>query len=340
MRLVQCVASRSGLFRNKTIGFSDKVTVIYGPNDSGKSFLSNILADLAVTSFLGDASAQIDWANTHIDLTLEHDGSEFVIARTSGENFSVREKNGSAESSLFSGIPGRFGIDALSRLSATPLERYLRMIQRLGSAGFRETGFVESPLDGGKSVDYSLIRKLFLEDESNFHELRELMKRTFTENRRSGVPGILDQIESHEKELKLLEKQIQLSNIQDERRQKMQEELDRTAAEIGSLEGEAAKLEEMLSDAKTVFTLREEICADDEEIAAIEQDRTLEQEKIRVLIKKLAKEKTIIFSTHILSEVEDIANRLMIINQGKIVYDGIKPKGRGGVEKLFKKLVK
>lgn len=66
----------------------------------------------------------------------------------------------------------------------------------------------------------------------------------------------------------------------------------------------------------------------------------LEQEKIRDLIKKLAKRKTIIFSTHILSEVEDIASRLIIINKGKIVYDGGKPKGKGAVEKLFKKVVK
>lgn len=66
----------------------------------------------------------------------------------------------------------------------------------------------------------------------------------------------------------------------------------------------------------------------------------LEQERIRKLIKSLAKKKTIIFSTHILSEVEDIATRLIIINRGKIVYDGKKPAGRGSVEKLFKKLVK
>lgn len=66
----------------------------------------------------------------------------------------------------------------------------------------------------------------------------------------------------------------------------------------------------------------------------------IEQEKIRQLIKKLAKEKTIIFSTHILSEVEDVANRLIIIHQGKIVYDGAKPKGRGGVERLFKRIIK
>ncbi len=66
----------------------------------------------------------------------------------------------------------------------------------------------------------------------------------------------------------------------------------------------------------------------------------LEQEKIRDLIRKIAAKKTIIFSTHILTEVEDVATRLIIINRGRIVYDGEKPKGRGGVEKLFKKLVK
>ena len=66
----------------------------------------------------------------------------------------------------------------------------------------------------------------------------------------------------------------------------------------------------------------------------------LEQEKIRTLIKKMAKNKTIIFSTHILSEVEDVANRLIIINHGKIVYDGVKPKEKGGVERLFKLKVK
>ena len=43
----------------------------------------------------------------------------------------------------------------------------------------------------------------------------------------------------------------------------------------------------------------------------------IEQDKIRLLIKKLSKNKVIIFSTHILSEVEDIANIIIIIHQGK-----------------------
>ena len=67
----------------------------------------------------------------------------------------------------------------------------------------------------------------------------------------------------------------------------------------------------------------------------------LEQDKIRSVIKKTAQGKrSVIFSTHILSEVEDVADRLIIIHKGEIVYDGKKPKGKGSVEKLFKKVVR
>jgi ABC-2 type transport system ATP-binding protein len=65
----------------------------------------------------------------------------------------------------------------------------------------------------------------------------------------------------------------------------------------------------------------------------------IEQDKIRALVKTIAKDKVVIFSTHILSEVEDIATRLIIINRGKSIYDGEKPPGKGAVEKMFKELV-
>ena len=43
--------------------------------------------------------------------------------------------------------------------------------------------------------------------------------------------------------------------------------------------------------------------------------------EIRHLIREIGKTKTIIFSTHILPEVEAIAGRVIIINRGKIVAD-------------------
>jgi len=66
----------------------------------------------------------------------------------------------------------------------------------------------------------------------------------------------------------------------------------------------------------------------------------IEQDVIKDLIIKLAKKRIVIFSTHILSEIEDIATRLLIINRGTLLFDGAKPKGKGGVETLFKKLIK
>lgn len=44
--------------------------------------------------------------------------------------------------------------------------------------------------------------------------------------------------------------------------------------------------------------------------------------EIRNLIKNIGKEKTILFSTHILQEVESLCERAIVINQGEIVADG------------------
>ena len=44
--------------------------------------------------------------------------------------------------------------------------------------------------------------------------------------------------------------------------------------------------------------------------------------EIRKIIRQIGKEKTIILSTHILSEAEATCDRIVIINQGKIVADG------------------
>ena len=43
---------------------------------------------------------------------------------------------------------------------------------------------------------------------------------------------------------------------------------------------------------------------------------------IRGLIKEIAKDKVVILSTHILEEVEAICNRVLVVNNGKIITDG------------------
>lgn len=57
----------------------------------------------------------------------------------------------------------------------------------------------------------------------------------------------------------------------------------------------------------------------DEPTSGLDPHQILE---IRYLIDELAKEKTVILSTHILQEVEATADRIVIINRGRIVGDG------------------
>jgi ABC-2 type transport system ATP-binding protein len=47
-----------------------------------------------------------------------------------------------------------------------------------------------------------------------------------------------------------------------------------------------------------------------------------QKEHMRGLIKQMAKEKTIIISTHLLDEAESICNRIILLNKGKIKADG------------------
>lgn len=44
--------------------------------------------------------------------------------------------------------------------------------------------------------------------------------------------------------------------------------------------------------------------------------------EIRALIKKLAKDRTIIMSTHVMQEASAVCNRMLIINKGRLVADG------------------
>ena len=62
-----------------------------------------------------------------------------------------------------------------------------------------------------------------------------------------------------------------------------------------------------------------EILVLDEPTSGLDPNQIIE---IRKLIKKLGREKTVILSSHILSEVEATCDRILIINQGKIVADG------------------
>ncbi len=80
----------------------------------------------------------------------------------------------------------------------------------------------------------------------------------------------------------------------------------------------------------------------DEPTSGLDPNQLIE---IRSLIKELGKNKTVIFSTHIMQEVEAICDRVIIINKGNIVADDllvdlIRKHGENTLEPVFVKLTK
>ena len=76
----------------------------------------------------------------------------------------------------------------------------------------------------------------------------------------------------------------------------------------------------------------------DEPTTGLDPNQLIE---IRDLIKSVGKDKTVIFSTHIMQEVEAICDRVVIINRGKIVANctlSELKKGGKGIEEVFREL--
>jgi ABC-2 type transport system ATP-binding protein len=78
-----------------------------------------------------------------------------------------------------------------------------------------------------------------------------------------------------------------------------------------------------------------EILILDEPTRGLDPNQIIE---IRDLIRDLGEQKTVIFSTHILQEVQAVCKRVLIINQGKIAFDGSKEElafGLTGKDRIF-----
>ena len=76
----------------------------------------------------------------------------------------------------------------------------------------------------------------------------------------------------------------------------------------------------------------------DEPTAGLDPSQIIE---IRNLIKECGKESTVIVSSHILSEIQTVCNRIVMINEGRLVADDTPESltGGGSLEEVFLKLI-
>ena len=73
----------------------------------------------------------------------------------------------------------------------------------------------------------------------------------------------------------------------------------------------------------------------DEPTSGLDPNQTAD---VRRLVKEIGRERTVLFSTHIMQEVAAVCDRVIIIHRGHIEYDG--PIGSEDVESLFRRITK
>ena len=62
-----------------------------------------------------------------------------------------------------------------------------------------------------------------------------------------------------------------------------------------------------------------------------------ERVRFRNLIAELGKDNIVILSTHIVSDIDRIANRILMMNQGRLVFDGTREEITGDLEEFYLK---
>jgi ABC-2 type transport system ATP-binding protein len=107
------------------------------------------------------------------------------------------------------------------------------------------------------------------------------------------------------------------------------EKMKQRIAEVAQSCGVAGVMEKLIDELSKGFRQRvglaqaimgnPDVLILDEPTTGLDPNQIME---IRELIKKIGKEKTVIFSTHILGEVSAVCDRVIIINNGKIVGEG------------------
>ena len=106
---------------------------------------------------------------------------------------------------------------------------------------------------------------------------------------------------------------------------KLDASIDATLAMCAIKEVEFQKIDTLSKGYKRRVSLAQALLHDPKVLILDEPTDGLDPNQkhdVRALIRKIAKEKTILISTHILEEVEEICNRCIIIGHGKILFEG------------------
>ena len=120
------------------------------------------------------------------------------------------------------------------------------------------------------------------------------------------------------------------------------EDVDRVIGITGIQEVKTKKISTLSKGYKQRVGIAQALIHDPEILILDEPTSGLDPNQLknfRKVILNISKEKCIIFSSHILREIESVCDRIIIINKGKIVLDEKQKKIKNSLEETFNELI-
>lgn len=283
MQFIKCVVYKHGLFDNRVIDFSERLTIVYGKNGSGKSLLARSMMD-ALWGRFSERKLLSDeiWNTLYLDLFISlADSGYYRICNTSDKSYRVQYINNNFEKVIYSdsraaGKNGGFSDDDFeSRMLVDFLKRFEYPV-------FINSSFISSSADIVRDsiVDLSIIKQIILDESTGFYNHFINLNKTFA----GGAPAdssLPPEVSLFEDKKRDLEKKIRILDISDSRHEKLRREKNTLQREVDELNNSLNSLnsqKEILNKIIENLTKVEEL---KEEFEEIKDEIQKEQQKIK-----------------------------------------------------------
>jgi hypothetical protein len=287
VQYLKCMVYKHGIFDNRVIDFSDRLTIVYGKNGSGKSLLARSMVDVLWGKFSDRKLLGDDVLNSlYLDLFFSlSDNGYYRICNTSDKNYRVQYIHNNAEKIIYSETKsdGQAESKVQNYLDADFESRmFQEFLTRIDCDAFVNSSFVPSSVDIDRKsfIDLSVIKRIILDENTGFYNQYINMARTFERGiaANSGLPPEVTRFEEKKRDL---EKKIQIMDISGSRHDKLrrekntiQREVDELNNSLNSLNSQKEILNKIIENLTKVEELKEEFEGIKDEI----QD---EQQKIK-----------------------------------------------------------
>ncbi len=225
MRIKHCIASKPGLFDNRQLEFDERMSVILGRNDSGKTLLSRALVDLFHSRTIGSGFLNNgEWEDLYVETLIDDSEKEYRIARNGEKFFKLTALRSGKETDIFSADlkqsnNGSFQKEILRALEENAsLGSLFEIFGKIGGEALVKLCYQPSPADmeGSPAKGFDTIRGVLVDDTSNFYDLFISLSAHYGEapmGLRLNNP-VVSEILKMEGELKTLEKKTQIIDLE------------------------------------------------------------------------------------------------------------------------------